>query len=115
MIQQFEKLFKETHEEDAETGQFINIDTHGYIAEYNQAIKDVINVFKKHQVLIWSNEHNGWWRPMKCGYTSFKELAGYYNLDEAIEICKNANKYISYNKQDIDTVIIKPNETIVFE
>ena len=61
------------------------------------------------KVLIWSNEHDGWWRPMRCGYTSFKELAGWYDLDEAIEICKDANKYI-----DWDIINIKPKETICF-
>ena len=71
--------------------------------------------FQQPEVLIWSNEHNGWWRPNECGYTDFKELAGYYDLDRAIEICKNANRFIVYNKQEINGKIIQPNETIVFE
>ena len=67
------------------------------------------------KVLIWSNEHDGWWRPNKCGYTSFRELAGEYDLEEAIEICINANKHIDYSKQEVSEKVIRPNEAIVFE
>jgi hypothetical protein len=41
--------------------------------------------------LIWSNEHNGWWCPNHCGYTSNIERAGRYDRKEAITICNSAN------------------------
>jgi len=54
---------------------------------------------------IWSNEHKGWWRPARCGYTSYKSLAGKYTLEESLEIVKDANKY----KGDDD----QPNEAMI--
>jgi hypothetical protein len=43
--------------------------------------------------LIWSDEHGAWWAPDKAGYTRELELAGRYSLEEATEICENANRY----------------------
>lgn len=63
------------------------------------------------KVLIWSNEHKGWWRPARCGYTDHKELAGEYPLDEAIEICQGANKYIKWEHFPNEEMPV-PNETI---
>lgn len=37
--------------------------------------------------MIWSNEHNAWWRPNSCGYTDLIEQAGLYSYDEAKSIC----------------------------
>ena len=34
--------------------------------------------------LIYSREHNAWWRPKAAGYTSHIENAGRYTYDEAI-------------------------------
>lgn len=36
--------------------------------------------------LIWSWEHNMWWRPNHAGYTELVEEAGRYSLAEAAEI-----------------------------
>lgn len=36
--------------------------------------------------LIWSNEHQAWWRPNSQGYTVHLEAAGRYDSGEAIEI-----------------------------
>lgn len=33
--------------------------------------------------LIWSNEHNAWWRPNSRGYTDFAKAAGVYSFEEA--------------------------------
>lgn len=43
------------------------------------------------RVLIWSFEHMAWWRPGRGGYTGNFEYAGYYDLEEAIEIVRCAN------------------------
>lgn len=40
--------------------------------------------------LIWSVEHNAWWRPARQGYTLKYDEAGRYEFAEAIEICKDA-------------------------
>jgi hypothetical protein len=41
--------------------------------------------------LIWSNEHQAWWRPNHAGYTPFIEEAGRYEFDVAAKIVADAN------------------------
>lgn len=52
--------------------------------------------------LIWSNEHEGWWRPNRQGYTAHKHQAGFYTFDEAVNICIDANEFQEFGE--------KPNE-----
>lgn len=40
--------------------------------------------------LIWSNEHQAWWRPNSCGYTIYVDAAGRYGRDEALSIASGA-------------------------
>lgn len=40
--------------------------------------------------LIYSREHNAWWRANRCGYTPNAEDAGRYTRTEAIRICDQA-------------------------
>ncbi len=40
--------------------------------------------------LIWSNEHNAWWRPNSRGYCADIRDAGQYTMREAENICANA-------------------------
>ena len=42
--------------------------------------------------LIWSNEHQAWWRPGCWGYTIIVSQAGLFPEKEAQAICKEANK-----------------------
>jgi hypothetical protein len=49
---------------------------------------------EKDLVLIYSLEHNAYWKPERCGYTSDREIAGRYPRAEARAICDDANKYI---------------------
>jgi hypothetical protein len=37
--------------------------------------------------LIWSNEHDAWWKPDSRGYTKLARDAGRYCFDDALEIC----------------------------
>ncbi len=37
--------------------------------------------------LVWSNEHNAWWKPNGRGYTMFAAKAGLYSFGEAKSIC----------------------------
>lgn len=53
--------------------------------------------------LIWSIEHNSWWRPNHAGYTEKREEAGRYTFTEALAVLKSANI------RNDDT----PNEAIV--
>ena len=45
------------------------------------------------EYLIWSIEHNSWWKPRKQGYTTLREEAGIYLEDEACIIVWRANKH----------------------
>jgi len=41
--------------------------------------------------LIWSIEHDQWWKPNKMGYTDDMSKAGRYSVEDATEICEIAN------------------------
>jgi hypothetical protein len=41
--------------------------------------------------LVFSWEHDAFWRPNRCGYTRFIEKAGRYSRKEAEAICKSAD------------------------
>lgn len=41
--------------------------------------------------LIWSNEHESFWRPNHRGYTYHASAAGRYSFEEAFKICNGAN------------------------
>jgi hypothetical protein len=41
--------------------------------------------------VIWSIEHQAWWRPGRWGYTRELARAGRYTGDEALEILTRAN------------------------
>jgi len=43
--------------------------------------------------LIWSNEHRGWWKANRHGYTTRTDKAGQFSFEEAAEIVTNANRY----------------------
>lgn len=51
-------------------------------------------------VVIWSYEHNGWWKPDSWGYTNDLRRAGRYTLDEAKKILEGAN-YGGHINEDI--------------
>jgi hypothetical protein len=76
------------------------------------AIMEEIDMICNPMVKIWSEEHRGWWRPAQCGYTDHVDLAGEYTLEEAIEICNNANKHKKYEHYP-DEKMVPPNETIM--
>lgn len=57
--------------------------------------------------LVWSNEHKSWWAPGHKGYTSSREKAGRYTLEEAVNIVKGANIAIENNGV--------PNEAIIHD
>lgn len=58
--------------------------------------------------LIWSNEHNAWWRPNSQGYTHQIESAGRYSLQEAVSVSNQAN----YGWDDMRSL---PNELPISE
>lgn len=44
------------------------------------------------QYLIWSFEHNAWWKWARNGYTKTVGAAGVYSQAEACDICVDANR-----------------------
>ena len=52
---------------------------------------------KKLKWLIWSLEHDSWWKPNHQGYTLKKEEAGRYSFEEALKIAISANHYRGNN------------------
>jgi hypothetical protein len=48
--------------------------------------------------LIWSHDHSAWWRAGRCGYTRHIAAAGRYERAEAIEICREANICMSFDR-----------------
>lgn len=57
--------------------------------------------------LVWSNEHNAWWRPDYCGYTNHIQAAGRYSREVAVKICTGANYGFARGE--------RPNEIPVLE
>jgi len=58
-----------------------------------------------YEYIIWSNEHRGWWKPSKRGYTPHRDESGRYSYKDACDIVYKANQY-----QKVSDV---PNETMV--
>ena len=48
--------------------------------------------------LVWSYEHDAWWRPNACGYTPHLYEAGLYSEEKALEIEREANRYTKPGK-----------------
>lgn len=44
--------------------------------------------------LIWSEEHQAWWKPAAAGYTRSILQAGRYSKADADTICATANQYL---------------------
>lgn len=48
--------------------------------------------------LIWSYEHDGWWKENSTGYTDDVEQAGLYTEEQASQICNEANLFGKVNE-----------------
>lgn len=44
-----------------------------------------------HKWIIWSIEHQGWWKDGERGYTEERSEAGVYSFEKALEIVHRAN------------------------
>lgn len=49
--------------------------------------------------VIWSFEHDAWWRPGRMRYTTELDAAGRYSEAEAREIVDNANRYANQENE----------------
>jgi len=64
-----------------------------------------IKVIEQPEYLIWSNEHNAYWRPNSAGYAKKVGEAGYYSFAEADSICIQAG--IMKNGQPAECIVHK--------
>lgn len=68
-------------------------------------LEDDIEASESKEWLVWSNEHNAFWRPDCSGYTRHYSSAGRYTIENAIRICANARSPIKDGE--------RPNETMI--
>lgn len=57
--------------------------------------------------LVWSNEHQQWWRANKTGYTRYIEEAGRYTEDEARTIVDDATVAHTLYSRAVDPLSMK--------
>src|SRR5438093_9450187 len=62
--------------------------------------------------VIWSIEHNAWWRPAWCGYTESLDEAGRYAEREANEILERTNR-VAVNECKIPLACVQRGPSIV--
>jgi hypothetical protein len=62
--------------------------------------------YKEREWLVWSTEHQGFWRHGAFGYTQEPDKAARYTEAEAKKICADANRY----SDRIEECIIKIGE-----
>jgi len=61
--------------------------------------------------LIWSHEHDAWWRAARWGYTRNWHEAGRYDILEAVEICLDANRKQINESMIHESMLIKAKES----
>ena len=59
--------------------------------------------------IIWSNEHQAWWRPDSHGYTRWVEDAGNYTLEEATAICKSGYMDTPSGRRKCEVMFLRPD------
>lgn len=59
--------------------------------------------------LVYSREHNLWWRAERCGYTVDRAKAGRYTQEEAESICKTVSRRV------LDDIDEGPSEFAVLD
>lgn len=66
------------------------------MSQFDQLKKDISNVPRdtdEPKWLIWSIEHNAWWKAGRRGYTIIRSQAGHYAYVDALNIVRDANQY----------------------
>jgi hypothetical protein len=70
----------------------------------------------KRKWLVWSIEHDGWWRQKHDGYTGLLADAGRFSFEEALEICTPANYSLTLPQpKKFDKYLNTPHEAMVLE
>lgn len=58
--------------------------------------------------LVWSNEHNAWWRANRAGYTNKLKSAGRYPFADAFSICRNGGNQRAGSDKDWPYEVMVP-------
>jgi len=58
--------------------------------------------------LVYSREHNAWWKENACGYASRVEDAGRFTFDEATKHAQTRSKYISKDWGEPEFIMLAP-------
>lgn len=58
--------------------------------------------------LVWSIEHDSWWRPGGRGYTKLKREAGRFTLEDAV-----ANVHSGFTQSDVPEEAIFPDFPVI--
>ncbi len=61
------------------------------VEERLDALRDSHRALVEAPWLVWSNEHEAWWRPNSSGYTVHVDNAGRYTHEEAMKIQTEAS------------------------
>lgn len=59
------------------------------------------------KVMIFSLEHDAWWKPQSRGYTKDQDEAGWYDEAEAEKIVEDANKHLGFGSKR-NEVLVRP-------
>ena len=63
----------------------------GHEIECMEAIVQTLTELNGQNWLIWSVEHQGFWKSGSLGYTKYADEAGAYSYSDAVGVCKTAN------------------------
>lgn len=70
---------------------------------------------KEQRWLIWSNEHQYWWRPASMGYTGKISQAGRYTFEMANSLCAEARLGLPTNAEPSEVMMLAPEFTKDFQ
>jgi hypothetical protein len=59
--------------------------------------------------LIWSNEHCGWWKQNRHGYTTRTDKAGQFSFEEARQVIVDANRYLRQHEPANEVMVEAPS------
>lgn len=75
-----------------------------------EKIEAAVEKATENEYLIWSFEHDAWWKPRENGYTTDRRAAGAYSYKDALTIVLGANINFNDAQGDPDRM---PNEAMV--
>lgn len=72
-----------------------------------------MEILKDTKWLIWSIEHDAWWRHNSQGYTNILSGAGVYSYEQAVKIVTRADFGLTCNNAGSNTHMNTPEEAMI--